>query len=80
MLKRNSINVHSNTLHSPHRKFGACQKWEPAGRIGDFAIFLNGLAISPRLIVLTIDRVQFILKNCEIVHSVRGLYDEYNAS
>ena len=39
MLKRNSFNV--------HWKFGACQKREPAGRIGDFGNFLNGLAKSP---------------------------------
>ena len=38
MFKDNSINV--QTLDSSHRKFGACQKWEPAGRIGDFGIFL----------------------------------------
>ena len=68
MLKRNSFNV--------HWKFGACQKWEPAGRIGDFGNFLNGFAKSPRLIVLNIDWVQFVLKNCEIPHSVRGLYDK----
>ena len=50
MLKRNSINVHSNTPHSSHCKFGACQKWEPAGRIGDFGNFLNGFAIKkPRI-------------------------------
>ena len=72
MLKRNSFNV--------HWKFGACQKWEPAGRIGDFGNFLNGFAKSPRLIVLNIDWVQFVLKNCEILHSVRGLYDKYSAS
>ena len=60
MLKRNSFNV--------HWKFGACQKWEPAGRIGDFGNFLNGFAKSPRLIVLNIDWVQFVLKNCEILH------------
>ena len=24
--------------------------------------------------------VQFLLKNCEILHSVRGLYDKYSAS
>ena len=52
-----------------------CQKWEPAGRIGDFGNFLNGFAKCPWLIVLNIDQVQFVLKNCEIVHSVRGLYD-----
>ena len=52
-----------------------CQKWEPAGRIGDFGNFFNGFAKCPWLIVLNIDQVQFVLKNCEIVHSVRGLYD-----
>ena len=72
MLKRNSINVHC--------KFGACQKWEPAGRICDFGNFLNGFAKSPLLVILNIDWVQFVLKNCEILHSVRGLYDKYSAS
>ena len=52
MLKRNSFNV--------HWKFGACQKWEPAGRIGDFGNFLNGFAKSPQLIVLNIDWVQYL--------------------
>ena len=68
MLKRNSINIHC--------KFGAQQTWELAGRIGDFGNFLNGFAKSPQLIVLNIDWVQFVLKNCEILHSVRGLYDK----
>ena len=68
MLKRNSINVHC--------KFGACQKWELAGRISDFGNFLKRFAKSPQLIVLNIDWVQFVLKNCEILHSVRGLYDK----
>ena len=36
MLKRNSINVYSNA-----RPQFALQKWEPAGRIGDFGIFLT---------------------------------------
>ena len=67
MLKRNGINLHC--------KFGARQKREPAGRMGDFGTFLNGFAKSPRLIVLKIDRLQFVLTNCEILHSVRGLYD-----
>ena len=35
MLKRNSIIFHS---------FGGCQKWEPAGRIGDFEILFNDFA------------------------------------
>ena len=68
MLKRNSINAHCN--------FGARQKWEPAGRKGDFGNFLNAFAKSSRLIVLNIDWVQIILKNYEILHSVRGLYDK----
>ena len=59
MLKRNSINVHC--------KFGACQKWELAGRIGDFGN-------------LNIEWVQFVLKNCEILHFVWGLHDKNNAS
>ena len=44
--------------------------------MGDFGNVLNGFAKSPRLIVLNIDKVQFFLKNCEIPHSVRGLYDK----
>ena len=62
--------------HSSLWKFGACQKWEPVDRIGNFGNVLNGFAKSPRLIVLNIDWVQFVLKNCEIPHSVRGLYDK----
>ena len=74
MLKRNSFNV--------HWKFGACQKWEPAGRIGDFGNFLNGFAKSPRVLrtVLNIEWVQFVLKNCEMLHFVRGLYVKNSAS
>ena len=68
MLKLNSINVHC--------KFGARQKWELAGRIGDFGNFLNGFAKSPRLIVVNFDWVQFVSKKCEILHSVRGLYSK----
>ena len=52
MLKRNSFNV--------HWKFGACQKWEPAGRTGDFGNFLNAFAKSPRVLCL--------LLNIEWVH------------
>ena len=40
----------------------------------------HGYAKSPRLNVLNIDWVEFVLKNCEILHSVRGLYDKYSAS
>ena len=42
MMKRNSINGHC--------KFGACQNWEPADRIGDFEIFFNGFAKNPRVL------------------------------
>ena len=70
MLKRNSIKFHS----TPHWRL-ALYKWEPAGRMGDFGK-LNGFAKSPRLIVLNIDWAQFVLKNCEIPHSVRALYDK----
>ena len=55
MLKRKSIHVHSNTGRSSHCKFGACQKLQPASRIGDFENFLNGFAKSPRLLVLNLD-------------------------
>ena len=57
MLKRNSFNV--------HWKFGACQKWEPTGRLGDFGNFLNGFAKSPRVLhtVLNTEWVQFVLWN-----------------
>ena len=74
MLKRNSFNV--------HWKFGACQKWEPANRIGDFGNFLNGFAKSPRVrrTVLNIEWRQFVLKNCEILHFVWSLYDKNSAS
>ena len=43
--------------HSLYFEFGACQKWQPAGPIGDFGDFLNGFAESPPLIVLNIDWV-----------------------
>ena len=42
LLKCNSFDVHC--------KFGACQKWEQAGRIGDFGNFLTGFAKSPRVL------------------------------
>ena len=31
-------------------------------------------------IVLNIERVQFVLQNCEILHSVQGPYDKNSAS
>ena len=54
--------------HSSYWEFRPCQKWEPAGGIGNFGNVLNSFAKSPRLIVLNIDSVQFVLKNCEILH------------
>ena len=76
MLKRNSFNV--------HWKFGACQKWEPAGRIGDFGIFwtvlLKAHVCFVRFWKKMIEWVQFVLENCEILHFVWGLYDENSAS
>ena len=69
MLKRNSVKVYGK--HStPHWQLTQ-QKWQPAGRTADFGNFLNGFAKSPRLIVLNIDWVQFVLP-----YSVRGLYDK----
>ena len=74
MLKRKSIYVHC--------EFGACQKWEPAGRVGDFENFLNGFPKSPcaQSMVLNIEWVQFVLKKCEKLYSVWGLCDKNNAS
>ena len=70
MLEGKSINVHSNT-----RLQLALRKWEPAGYIGDIGNFFNGLAKSPRVlpVPLNIEWVQFVLQNCEILHSVRGI-------
>ena len=55
MIKRNSkiINVHSITQQLS-LKFGACQKWEPAGRIGDFGNCFNFFVKSPLLPLLHI--------------------------
>ena len=69
MLERNSINAHSKT-----RPQLTLQKWESAGRIGDFGNFLNGLAKSPRVL-----RSSWIVQ-FEILHSVRGLYDKNSPS
>ena len=41
----------------------------------DFRNFLNGSAKFQGFIVLNVDLMLFVLKNCEILHSVRGLYD-----
>ena len=42
MLKRNSFKI--------SLKLGACQKLEPAGRIGDFGNSLSGFTKSPRVL------------------------------
>ena len=42
----------------------------------NFGNFLNSFAKSQGLIVLNIDWVQFVSKNCEILHSDRGLCDK----
>ena len=77
----NSLSRWGVTLLKFLRKFGACQKLEPAGRIGDFGHFLNCFAESTRAsMVLSIEWMQFVLKNCEILHFVRGLYDKNSAS
>ena len=73
MLKCNSINVHSNTPQL------ASQKSTPDGHIRDFGNFFNGLAKSPRVLPSS-----WILNecnlHCEILLSVRGLYDKNSAS
>ena len=61
MLKRNSINFHC--------KFGARQKWEPPNCIGDLEIFWT-------VSLKAHDWSSWILKNCEMPYSVRGLYDK----
>ena len=67
MFKRNSINVHSNRRKLVLQILGACQNSEPAGRLGDYGHFFNGLAKSVRAsIVLNIEWMQFVLRNCEI--------------
>ena len=43
----------------------ALQKWEPAGRIGDFGNFFNGFAKSPRVL-----RSSWILKECNLYSKI----------
>ena len=68
MLKRNSVNVHSNTTTARSAKVRTGWPY-----IGDFGYFFNGLAKRPRV-------VHFVLQNCEILDSVRGLYNKNSAS
>ena len=74
MLERNSINVLSNA-----RPQFALQKWEPAGRISDFGIFFFRYKPTRTSIVLNIEWQQFVLPNCKLLNSVRGLYDKNSA-
>ena len=79
MLKRNSVNVHSNTTTARSAKVRT--GWPYI--LGDFGNFFNCLAKSPRVlrsIVLNIERMHFVLQNCEILHSARGLYDKNSPS
>ena len=79
MLKRNSVNVHSNTNTARSAKVRTGWPYT----LGDFGNFFNCLAKSPRLlrsIVLNIKWVHFALQNCEILHSVRDLNDRNSAS
>ena len=73
MLERNSINVLSNA-----RPQFALQKWEPAGRISDFGFFFS-LQAYARFDRLNIEWQQFVLPNCKLLNSVRGLYDKNSA-
>ena len=59
MLERNSINAHSKT-----RPQLTLQKWESAGRIGDFGNFLNSLAKSPRVLRSSWIVNEYNLKYC----------------
>ena len=45
MLKRKTLLILMQTVD-----FGACQKREPASRIGDFGHFFNGFAKSPHVL------------------------------
>ena len=53
VLKCNSFNVHG--------KFSACQKWEAAGRMGDYGNFLTSFAKSPRVL-----RWSWTLNECSL--------------
>ena len=70
MIKRNSkiINVHSITQQLS-LKFGACQKWEPAGRIGDFGNCFNFFVKSPLLPLLHIQlTISFLIGRTRTVN------------
>ena len=75
MLKRITVLILIYTFD-----FGTCQKWEPARCIGDFGIFFLTVSLKRASIVLNIEWVQFVLQNCEILHSVWCLCDKNSAS
>ena len=63
---QNSVETRrKDTLASSHLKFSAFQKWEAAGRMGDFGNFLSVFAESPLL--PCIPHRLFWLKNSDIV-------------
>ena len=64
MLKCNSINVHSNTGQFA-LQFGTCQKWEPAGCIGDFGNIFNGCTKRPCMLQLS-----WILNECNLYRKI----------
>ena len=79
MLKRNSVNVHSNTTTARSAKVRT--GWPYIGDFGNFQFI--GLAKRPcvlRSIVLNIECVPFVLQNCDILDSVQGMYDKNSAS
>ena len=57
----NSLSHWSVTLLKFLRKFGACQKLEPAGRIGDFGNFFNCFTKGPRVL-----QWSWILNECNL--------------
>ena len=84
---RHIFAIVSSQVSTMMEPFNAILKHEPTNRrleINPFDIsFLSSLSIihgmgdfGNFLIVLNIDWVQFVLKNWEIPHSVRGLYDK----
>ena len=77
ILDLNCVNVHSNTRHSQH-----CKSQNRLAVQVILEIFLT-VQLKPTrpLIMLNIERQQFVLQNCQILHSVvRGLHDKNCAS
>ena len=70
MLKRNSFKT--------SLQIWRLSKVRTAGLIGDFGNILNGFRLKSTraLMVLNIEWMQFVLKNCELLQFVRGLHDK----